>query len=96
MNAPYTVPTQEVKPVVDLETLKTPGASEEAVRVKFTLSTAMRMKLRRASRLSGQDMSTIVEWLIRDHLEVDTETQPIQQKPNTKQESKTDDFDFDR
>lgn len=83
--------------MVNLETLKTPGASDEAVRVKFTLSTAMRMKLRRASRLSGQDMSTIVEWLIRDHLEVDTaETYIYPPKQSPKQESKTDDFDFDR
>lgn len=81
--------------MVNLETLKTPGASDEAVRVKFTLSTAMRMKLRRASRLSGQDMSTIVEWLIRDHLEIEpTDEVAYQPKQERKQERARDAVDF--
>jgi len=65
--------------VVDLQALKTPGASE-CVRVKFTLSVAAREKLRRASRLSGQDMSTIVEWLIRDDLATEPKSKPKQEQ----------------
>lgn len=60
--------------MVDLEHLKTPRASD-CVQAKFTLSTAMRDKLREASRQSGQDMSTLVEWLIRDNLDLGTDRQ---------------------
>lgn len=55
--------------MVDLDQLRTPKA-DNPVQAKFTLSSTMRDKLREASRISGQDMSTLVEFLIRDHLDV--------------------------
>lgn len=53
--------------MIDLNNLKTPKA-DNPVQVKYTLSTAAREKLRRASAYTGQDMSTLLELLIRDHL----------------------------
>lgn len=54
---------------LNLTDLKTPtAAGSKPVQAKYTLSTEARDKLRKASELTGQDMSTILEMLIRQEL----------------------------
>lgn len=59
---------------MDLESLKTPNSEgRQPVQAKYTLSTEARERLRAASVYTGQDMSTILEMLIREHLPMDLE-----------------------
>lgn len=53
--------------MIGLDNLRTPKA-DNPVQVKYTLSATAREKLRRAAAYTGQDMSTLLEILIRDHL----------------------------
>jgi len=86
--------------MMDLNSLKTPKA-DNPVQVKYTLSSTAREKLRRAAAFSGQDMSTLLEILIRDHLpDPDAAVAPTAAPaPETQRPQRSNgglDFDFDR
>lgn len=70
---------------LDLDSLRAPKA-DNPVQVKYTLSTSAREKLRRASAYCGQDMSTILEILIRDYLPEPGATAPSQPIPQRTQD----------
>lgn len=62
---------------LDLNTLKSPtAAGSTPVQVKYTLSADARERLRKASQLTGLDMSTILEMLIREELILPGEESP--------------------
>lgn len=57
--------------MLDLDKIKTPAAADsKAVQCKYMLSEAARDKLRRASSYTGQNMSAILEIILRDHLTI--------------------------
>lgn len=71
--------------MIDLNNLRTPKA-DNPVQVKYTLSSTAREKLRRASAYTGQDMSTLLELLIRDHLPDPGAATPLHPIPQRQQD----------
>ncbi len=90
---------------LDLDQIKGPaGAGNRPVQAKYTLSDIAREKLRAAAEWSGHDMSTILELLIMQYLDVEghhsvepattlrKDKKPEEPEP---EQDKEEDFQFD-